>query len=294
MSSWKWRGAGIVSGAVGVAAIMLLSATPASYNKAEASVCFTTPSGCYCIDFFLTDIKEMIINKAQEAVQNKINEAEFYRNYGVKEFSPEIGNDSLFRGYENNASYRETFSKPFHERAEENAVGAAEGEEQDPHGLTQNGKERIVTRQVRQDETSLAPYPSSRDPEEAENTGIEISNWSDRVLLEPEAVSIPEDDELLELSAGRLFMLYDQVRHQILTTQARGLLQELGMHQRRIKALELARQSLDKDFPVIGATQSARVHAEMMATITNTEALESSLRKEIAMGLLLGMQDSKR
>jgi hypothetical protein len=288
MSPWKWRFTGIGSGVAAIIAVSALSLSPVACNTAQASVCFTTPSGCYCIDFFLTDIKEMIINKAQEAVQHKINEQEFYKNYGINEFSPDIGSETIYRGYEHNGLYREAFTKSFVERARESTSVNQEGVA-DPFGETRNGQERIVRARVYQAPESLTPYPSSRNPDIAEAQGEDIANWTDQILLGEEARGIPGDKELAELPAPRLFGLYAQVRHQLLTNHSRVLIQELGMHQRRLKALEAARQAIDIPVPVIGATEAGRVHARILVTAIKAEQAESQLRSEAAMAMLLSL-----
>lgn len=291
MSPWKWRISGL-GGGLGVIAIAgALSLTPVDNPaKAASPVCFTTPAGCYCIDFFLTDIKEMITNKGQAAIQEKIKEQAFYKNYGIAEFSPEIGVETLYNDVKYDKEYRETFTKPFADRAGGFLAGADGGEASDWQGSTRNGKERIASRIAAQQSASLVPYKSDRDPATVEVLGDEVSGWADRVMLESEEVEIPSDEELVTLSAPRLFGLYDRARHDIQINHSRRMLQELGMSQRRLKALEKAREAVNVPTPVIGATVAAQVHSKMLITAIKVEEVKSLLRREAGLALTVGLQ----
>lgn len=290
MSPWKWRLTGLGGGIGMIAVAGALTMTPVQY--ASSSVCFTTPAGCYCVDFFLTDVKEMVIEKAQDAVKEKINEQEYYKDYGAKEFSPDIGVGTVYRDTSEDEAYRGGFSESFAKRSGGMSAGAAKVEELDPTGETRVGKERIVARRANQSPEGMAPYETGREPDAEEVTGEAVAEWSDRMLLETEAVEIPEDKELYQLPMARLEHLYDQARYAIMSERSRHLMQEMGKSQKRIKSLEAARKALEGPYPVIGATETAQVHAQMLSTAIKAEQVESQLRREQAMALMVSVQDN--
>lgn len=290
MSPWRWRFAGLGGGIAMIGMASALTMTPA--NDAEGSVCFVTPAGCYCVDFFLTDIKEMIIEKAQEAVQEKINEQTHYKDYGVKEFSPDIGIGTVYQDTEESREYRKTVSEAFGERVASMPGTSGDVEEVDPTGETRAGKERIVSRVTQSDPKKMAPYGVSREPGSSAVSAEEVAEWSDRMLLETEAVDIPNDEELSRLPMAKLDRLYDDARYSIMTNYSRHLMQELAASQGRIKSFEKAREALEEDFPVIGAAESATVHATMLGAAIKAEQIESQVRREQAMALMVGLQHS--
>lgn len=290
---WKWRLAGLGSGLGSLVLAAVLTFSPATGNSAAASVCFTTPAGCYCVDFFLTEAKEMVINRLQEAVQEKINEQEFFKNFGIGELVNGVG---IGEWLEQNKHYQEAntlLTVPFSERQ------VARGDDpfadpSDPLGETLNGREARSVNEVAQHPERMAPYKVNRHERGPSHDSMSLSDWTDRVIVETDPIRIPSDAELADLPMRELYQLYDETRNAIATNYSRHYVQEMGRQEQRIQSLEAARRALDTRLPVAGAVDAARVHAEMLETAIGVEIAESKLRREAVLALIVSKEAEKQ
>lgn len=286
---WKWRLAGVGTGLGSLALAGTLMVAPATCVQAASSVCFTTPGGCYCVDFFLTEAKERVINRLQSAVQNKINEQEFFKNYGIMGLAEGVG---LGDWLANNQQYKEAkefMNVPYSERQTRRGNDPF-ADEQDPEGATRNGRETRAVNEVTEHPDRMAPYQVSRYSQGVSQEGVALADWTDRVIVEGDTIDIPSDPELADLPMGELYQLYDETRNSITTNYSRQYIQEMGLQEGRIQSLEAARKALSADFGVIGAVDAGRVHAEMLQTAIEVEIAESKLRREAVLALLVSRQ----
>lgn len=289
---WKWRLAGLGTGMGTLAVATTLMVAPATSQQAEASVCFTTPAGCYCVDFFLTEAKERLINRAQSAVQNKINEQEFFKNYGIMGLVNGVGLDEWLSENQHYANAQAILSVPFTERQSQRGEDPF-ADSVDPEGMTHKGRTSRAVNEATQHPERMAPYQISRDAQSASQDGMALADWTDRIVVDANAIEIPSDAALADLPMRQLYQLYNETRNAIATNYSRHYVQEMGRQEGRIQSLESARRALDADLPVAGAVDAGRVHAEMIKTAIGVEIAESKLRREAVLALLISSQAEK-
>lgn len=283
---------------------ILMSSGPQTTPIAEAAGgCFTTPWGCYCVDFPLTLPKDRIWSR----VQNEINDrmAGFNQDVaaGVKEaIDREVGAAVALQNTLSMDGVRNQLELSIGQRSQQALVNArqhlpseaipfAERAGRDIKGSTLAGRQAFAITEARSDSRNMAPYSNvSSQANSPASTSQQVSSWTDGIVLEAPDVEIPDDKTLAELPMKRLYALYEQVRQQMGARYARAGLQQLAASSQQIADLQQAQSDLDPNTKQIGVVQSALVHAQNLSALTRFEILKSELRKEASKGALVALR----
>lgn len=287
-----------LAGAGSVLALALGITVTTHQQRAEAQspICFTVTGGdCYCIDFFFTKVKEQVISQGQQYINNMMGEYDELKSVGIQEvLGADVGNIHTYRGYIDDG-YRSALSQSARDRglptgqcipkATRNAM------ERDPEGNTLVGRQARAIATADRDPEGLAPYRADLSGKTA-LASDEVQDWTDRMVLEPWDLRIPDDEGLSRLGMHDLMELYNDARHYLAANYARHHLQELAASERRLQALEGSRDRLDVgdqiDQP--GAAAAANLVAKTVNLAIDAETLESQLRKESLMAALVAMR----
>lgn len=286
-----------LAGAGGMMFLALGGAAFTLQDRAEAAspVCFTTPAGCYCVDFFLTKAKEELIGELQGYINNLMGEHNSLKEMGVEDaLGGHVGNGYTYEDLLDD-SLRTEMNKPVSERPMPTSGDIPQGirdtMERDPQSETRLGRQARSVATAAASPESMAPYTVDSESEENTAKPDDIQDWTDRMVLEPHEIEVPSDQELAEMPMSKLMKLYEDVRHNLGATYARSYLKELAASEQRLQALSKSRESLELDqVDQSGALQSANLVADTLKLAIDAELLESKLRQEALMGSLIAMR----
>lgn len=284
------------AGSVLALALGITVVTQQQQAEAQSPVCFTVWGGdCYCVDFFFTKIKEQVISQGQQYINNMMGEYDDLMRTGVQEVLQEqVGNSQTYRGYID-AERRAALSNKSSERGLPSGASIPSGTrsalDRDPQGQTLIGKQARAIATVSNDPEGMAPYQVDRTGQTALDANS-VLDWTDRLVLEPGELYIPQDEDLAQLSMHELMELYNSARHSLGAHYARHHLLELAASEQRLQALEESRDRLDvgQQIDQPGSAAAATLVAHTVSLAIDTEILESQLRKESLMAAIVAMR----
>lgn len=286
-----------IAGAGSVIVLALGTTVFTVQQRAEAAspVCFTVTGGdCYCVDFFLTMVKEQITSQAQKYINNLMGEHNDLKEMGVQEVGGQVGNVYTYDGLLDDVN-REALSQPASQRPMPTGAGIPDvvrnGMERDPEGKTLMGRQSRAVASASAKPEELAPYTVSQSPSGERMSPESVLDWTDRMLLEPADISIPDDQALADMPMSRLLETYESVRHVLGASYSRYHLKELAASEQRLQALSKSREKLELDgLDQPGAIQSANLVADTLNLAIDAELLESQLRQESLVASLIAMR----
>lgn len=284
------------AGSIVVLALGTTAFTVQQRAEAASPVCFTVTGGdCYCVDFFLTTVKEKVTSKAQQYVNNLMGEFNDLKGMGIQEaLNAHIGNGYTYDGLLDEAT-RTAMDKPASQRALPDSPSIPPGirktMEGDPGGKSLAGRRARAVASASGTPENLTPYSVSQSPDEEGVSPERAIDWVDRTVIEPTAVNVPDDVGLAEMPAARLLDMYERTRQVLGANYARYYLKELASSEARLKALSKSRETLVLDHvDQPGAVQSAGLVAKTLNLAIDAELLESQLRQETLVASLMAMR----
>lgn len=312
VARWGTRLAGF-----GLTAALAFPLTFSEVDPAEAQspVCFTVYGKCFCVDFFLTEARDMAWGKAQEKVTS------LYDDFLNQELDTQIrtiisavespedlldwkryAND--VREYAINKSLSEMGISPEDVATADSVLG--DHPElldylNDPKGDDRNTvypKAQAVAYALA-DPGSMVPYQMKSGSGDADPaTPEEVAKakaWADRMMV------VPPEPSAEDISPERLAtMSTGELERQYLTTRVRavGSIAQDGMlapftHEQSLTGLRRQHEQIEtirNSSPSVADTQSSIVLAEVVEGYSLIERLESHLRQERLMGSLIAMK----
>lgn len=283
-------------------------------TEAQSPVCFTAWGKCFCVDFFLTELRDMAWGQVQAYI------ADTYGNFFDEQLNTQVGDllptiipTSEIDGWRN---YSRDVEGILYGRAPYNAGITPQdlatsrsvlGDFPDITNYLENNpshREENIIRPVVEAlayglaaPESLAPYSvgnvSSDNPELDDGTIILSKAWADRMAPPVNAPSFQDADTLADTTSLELERMYLEARvHSIGAIARNGLLAPVA---RDAELAGLNRQ-LDQIQAIQGNgnlsladAQAAVILAEVIESEALVHRIESHLRQERLMGSLIAL-----
>lgn len=283
--------------------------------EAQSPVCFTVWGKCFCVDFFLTEARDMAWGKAQgkitalyedflnqeldtqlrtiiaavESPEDLLNWKQYARDvrgYAVNTplsamgISPQdiASSDSVLGDYPELVDYLQN-----HQGSDQNTV----------YPMAQSVAYGLAA------PASLTPYQvnsavsnaATASPEEV----VKTKAWADRMVIVPPEVPAEAitPERLAAISSGEIERLYLTSRMRAVSTIAQDAMLAPMTHEKSVVGLRRQLQQLEtimSSSPSVADTQSGIILAEVLEGYSLIERIESHLRQERVMGSMIAMK----
>lgn len=312
LSRWGGRLAGF--------GLMAAAAFPLAFSEvepaeAQSPVCFTVYGKCFCVDFFLTEMRDMAWGQAQQKITS------LYDDFLNQELDTQISTiisavespeDLLdWRGYADDA-------REYAVNRSLSAMGVSPQEVATGDSVLGDYPELVDYLKQPQgdardtvypraqavayglaDPGSMAPYRMQSDAGNTEPATqeevVKAKAWADRMMVVPPAPASEDitPEKLASMPAGEIERQYLDTRVRVVGTIAQDAMLAPFTHEKAMTGLRKQHQQLQTirgASPSVADTQSGLVLAEVLKGYSLIERIESHLRQERVMGAMIAMK----